>query len=264
MLGTHRHPCISDDAVDPFDRLFRVARETYLAAIPLRPVDELLARFAAFRHRDVQVEAEARGGFQQRMQHVVAVAAPGEGLARHRPAMFLEGHYVGHELAGMGVVGQAVDDRDRRVLGQFEQPVVRGGADHDGVDIARQHLGRVGDGLGAAELHLRAGQHDGLAAELAHADVERHARARRRLVEDHRQHLALQRARALAGLEAGLARRRVVEDRPEIGFGDGGKIGEMAQRHRESPVTSPRQERPRPDAWRRRGCAPVLRGYRRR
>ena len=56
------------------------------------------------------------------MQHVVAVAGPGEGLARHRTAMLLEGHDVGHELAGMGVVGQPVDDRYGRVLGEFEQP----------------------------------------------------------------------------------------------------------------------------------------------
>ena len=89
--------------------------------------------------------------------------------------------------------------------GQFHQPVMRGGADHDGVDIARQHLGGVGDGLAAAELHLGAGQHDGLAAELAHADVEGDARAGRRLVEDHRQHLALERARAATGLDLGLA-----------------------------------------------------------
>ena len=68
--------------------------------------------------------------------------------------------------------------------------VVLEGADHDGVDVAREHARRIGDGLAAAELHLLAGQHDGLAAELAHGDVERDARARRRLVEDHRQRLA--------------------------------------------------------------------------
>ena len=56
------------------------------------------------------------------MQHVVAVAGPGEGLAGDRAAMLLEGHDVGHELAGMGVVGQPVDDRHGGVLGEFEQP----------------------------------------------------------------------------------------------------------------------------------------------
>ena len=155
------------------------------------------------------------------MQHVVAVAGPGEGLAGHRTAMLLEGHDVGHELAGMRVVGQPVDDRHGGVLGEFEQPRMVGGADHDGVDIARQHLGRVGDGLGAAELHLGAGQHDRLAAELAHADVEGDARARRRLVEDHRQHLAVERLRALAGLQPRLARGGVVEHAAQLGRRNG-------------------------------------------
>jgi hypothetical protein len=33
-------------------------------------------------------------------------------------------------------------------------------ADHDGIDVARQHPRRVGDGLAAAELHFRTRQHD--------------------------------------------------------------------------------------------------------
>src|SRR5260370_34300244 len=63
----------------------------------------------------------------------------------------------------------------------------------DGIDITRQHLGGVGDGLAAAELHLRAREHDRFTAELAHADVERHPGAGRRLFENHRQRLALER-----------------------------------------------------------------------
>ena len=162
------------------------------------------------------------------MQHIVAVAGPGDGLAGNRTAMLLEGHDVGHQLAWMGVVGQPVDHRNGGVLGQLQQPLMRGGADHDRIDIARQHLGGVGDGFGAAELHLGAGQHDGLAAKLAHADVEGDARARRRLVEDHRQHLAFERPGPLAGLEARLSHHRVVQHEAQVALGNGGKIGEMA------------------------------------
>ena len=66
-------------------------------------------------------------------------------------------------------------------------------ADHDGIDVARQHPRGIGDGLAAAELHLGAGQHDRFAAELSHADIERYPRAGRRLLEDHRQGLAFER-----------------------------------------------------------------------
>ena len=49
--------------------------------------------------------------------------------------------------------------------------------------------------LAAAELHFGAGQHDRLAAEFAHRDVEGNARARRGAIENHRQRLARQRTR---------------------------------------------------------------------
>ncbi len=41
--------------------------------------------------------------------------------------------------------------------GKLEQRVVVEDADHDGIDIARQHARGVGNGLAAPELHLRAG-----------------------------------------------------------------------------------------------------------
>jgi hypothetical protein len=76
--------------------------------------------------------------------------------------MFLVGHDIGHDLAGMGAVRQPVDDRHGGVFGQFEQHVLLEGADHDEVDIARQHAGGVGDGLAMAELHFGAREHHGL------------------------------------------------------------------------------------------------------
>jgi hypothetical protein len=36
--------------------------------------------------------------------------------------MLLVGQDVGHDLAGMGIVGQRVDDRHGGVLGQFQHP----------------------------------------------------------------------------------------------------------------------------------------------
>ena len=76
---------------------------------------------------------------------------------------------------------QPVDHRHRRVLRQLHQRRVVEDADHDRIDVARQDPRRVGDRLAAAELHLLAGEHDRLAAELAHRDVEGDARARRGL-----------------------------------------------------------------------------------
>ena len=114
--------------------------------------------------------------------------------------MFLERHHVGHDLAGMGPVGQPVDHRHVRVGRQFQQLLFLRAAQHDGVDIAREHARRVGHGLAAAELAAFALQDDGVAAELPDRPLERHARPGRRLLEDHRQRHAVQRtARPGAG-----------------------------------------------------------------
>ena len=74
---------------------------------------------------------------------------------------------------------QPVDDGHGGVRGQLQQRIVVENPDHDGIDVTRQHPRGVGDGLAAPELHFRAGQHDRFAAELAHADVERHPGAGR-------------------------------------------------------------------------------------
>src|SRR5438270_724509 len=67
------------------------------------------------------------------------------------------------------------------------------GAHHDRVNIARQHPRRVGHRLAAAKLAIGGADHDRVAAELAHRDLEGDAGAGRRFLEDHRQHLAFER-----------------------------------------------------------------------
>jgi hypothetical protein len=61
------------------------------------------------------------------------------------------------------------------------------GADHDGIDVAREHLGRVGDRLAAPDLHVRVVERQRLAAELAHGHVEGDAGAGGGLLEDEHQ-----------------------------------------------------------------------------
>ncbi len=107
--------------------------------------------------------------------------------------MLFESEDVRHHLAGMGLLGQAVDDRNRRVARQFLHVGMVENADHDRVDIARKNARGVGEGFAAAQLHLGARKHDRFAAELAHRQIERDARARRGTIEDHRQRLARQR-----------------------------------------------------------------------
>ena len=96
-----------------------------------------------------------------------------------------------------------------------------GRTDHDRVDIAGEDLCGVANRFRAAELHLGTREKERLPAELAHADVKRHAGTGRRLLEDHRQHLAGERLVGRAGLGRQLPCERVIEDHPQVIGGDG-------------------------------------------
>ncbi len=153
-----------------------------------------------------------------------------------RPALFLECHDVGHDLAGVRGVRQPVDDGDGGGAGQLVQRFLPEGADHHGVDIAAEHAAGVGDRLAMAELHLLAREHHGLAAHLADADIERDARARRRLLEDQRddavlQRLGLVRAQPGPAVARRLDARRVVEDGAQIARRHPVEVEEMPGAH---------------------------------
>ncbi len=78
---------------------------------------------------------------------------------------------------------------------QLHDVIVRIGAGHDAVDIAREDLRGVGDGLAPAELNVATRQEETLAAELEHPHLEAHTSPSRGLLEDHRQALALESTR---------------------------------------------------------------------
>ena len=77
------------------------------------------------------------------------------------------------------------------VLREVGHRLVREGAGHDAVDVAREHLGGVGDRLAAAELDVAAGEEERVAAHLGHARLEADPGAGRGLLEDHPQRLAV-------------------------------------------------------------------------
>ena len=85
----------------------------------------------------------------------------------------------------MQQIGEAIDHRHVGVLRELLDVLVRERADHDAVHVARQHARRVGNRLAAAELDVARREEERVSAELKRADLERHARARARLHEDH-------------------------------------------------------------------------------
>ena len=55
---------------------------------------------------------------------IVEIAGPGDRASRDRSAMLLEREHIGHDLAGMRSLCQAVDDGNGRVARDFRHVVV--------------------------------------------------------------------------------------------------------------------------------------------
>ncbi|MNF62755.1 hypothetical protein D3C84_444400 [compost metagenome] len=105
----------------------------------------------------------------------------------------MEGLHVGQQLAGVQVVGQAVDHRHSRIRGELGQGAVGEGADHHRIEHARHDDGGIANRLAAAELGVAWREENRLAAQLDHAGLERQAGTGRGLLEDHPQYAVLQR-----------------------------------------------------------------------
>ena len=78
------------------------------------------------------------------------------------------------------------------IAGQRRRSCLLEGAGHDAVDHAAEDAGHVGDALALAEADVAGAEVEGVAAQLAHADLEGNAGARRGLLEDHGEALACQ------------------------------------------------------------------------
>ena len=190
----------------------------------MRAFSEFVARGAG----DAEFHAELGAGDHEGAGDVVAVADVGEGESAEFAEMLLGGHEVGHGLAGVGVIGEAVDDGDGGVSGEFEELGVFEDAAHDAVAHAREHASDIGDALAFAQADFGGGDVESGAAEVGHGDLKADTRAQGGLFEDHGEGLAGEQRIVTAGLAVlVLEANRFVQDVAEGLRGGGGEGDEV-------------------------------------
>src|SRR5690554_1505614 len=221
LLLAHGHPGVGHDDIRPRDGLLGVIEALDRTARRCRDrhrvVDDGLRRVEALRCRDAHVHAGRRTRERVGLRHVAgAVADEGHGLTLKRTAVLANGQQVCKELTRVEVVGERVDDGDGRALRHLLEPGLAVGAPHDRGNHALEHPRGVGRGLLATELAVGRADDERHSPEVSDAHREGDARARGRLVEDHRNGLrALERAlRETVGLE----RHRKVENLALLGL----------------------------------------------
>jgi hypothetical protein len=132
------------------------------------------------------VQPGHRAAQEQAVRHVVRAVAQVGQREPGQPSLPLgDGLQVGQHLAGVVGVGQGVDHGDVAGPGEGLDALLAVRADHDRVDVARQHARGVLDGLAAAELAAARVDDHGVGAQLDDADLERQPRPGARLLEDH-------------------------------------------------------------------------------
>ena len=190
-LVAHRDPHVGHDRIGARDRLVRVLDHLDAAPGARRPRP---APRAPGRARADRPAAAGNRSAAAAWIHEVATLLPS-------PTQRGCGPRIGPRCSskvitsamiwqGCEQVGQAVDHRHGGCLGQLQELGVAVGADHDRIDVAREHARGIGDRLAAAELHVPGVQHHGVAAQRLDRHLERDPGPGRRLVEDHRQRLA--------------------------------------------------------------------------
>src|SRR5690348_5577433 len=125
----------------------------------------------------------------------------------------------------MQQVGEPVDDGNVGVLGQLLDVLMSERANHDAVDVARQHARGVGDRLPASELPVARREEERVSAQLKRPDLERDARARRRLHEDHGERLSGERLLVVRAASHAFGEHEQRVELVASGVGNGEEVG---------------------------------------
>ena len=114
-LAAHGDPGVGDHAIGIGHGRLDIAGDDDLGALAPRPVQHVAAAGAAPPGRRGAARSRTARRHGSRTSPCCCRRRSRHDLARRSAQVLLEGHHIGHELAGMGAVGQAVDDRHRRM-----------------------------------------------------------------------------------------------------------------------------------------------------
>jgi hypothetical protein len=162
------------------------------------------------------------------VRHVVAVAEVGDADALEAAEPLPDGQEVGQRLAGMVVVGEGVDDRLVRERGHLVEQRLRKRAHDDRARVPGEDAGGVGDRLAAAELELVGPKPQRQRPEVLARRRERDACPRGRLLEEHRDRVAVE--RGLPAVRGGLHLGGEVEEHVELACIEVGDAKQVARR----------------------------------
>ena len=233
-LFAHRRPDVGVYRVGALDGGLRVVGDGYRRA-GLAVLRDLLALCDErgigeefLRRADYEVHAHLRRAYHEGVRYVVAsVSDVDEANALEASEVLANREEVGEDLRWMIVVGEAVPDGDARVLREVFDYLLAESAELDAVEHAAEDARRVCDVFLMAELDVVLAEVLGMSAFVDRRDGEGAARARRGLLEDERDVLALKQVALYAGalfiLEVGgkveeifNLRRRMVLQRDKV------------------------------------------------
>ena len=192
-LLPHAGPDIGIDHVGSGDRNFRVGRQRDLAgSLGHGPLHDRGIRLVPLRAGQSQLEAENRRSLDPGVGHIVAIADPGEDQSFIGALLLDNRHQVGHDLAGVKQVGQAVDYRHVRVARKFIDDFLAEGADHHAVTVAGHDPCSILDRLAAPHLGVGGRDEQSMPPQLKDPHLEGDPGPGGSLLEDQRHGLAVQ------------------------------------------------------------------------
>ena len=141
-----RVPCRGHHHIGILHTLGGVGEQVKLFAILVGEHQHVGGRAVALRADAGHTHPCQQAAYDEAVCHAAAIPDEAELLALQRAPALPDGHQVGQHLAGMGVVSQAVDDRDPGQLGKLFQIALTVGAPDHAVVVAAQHPGGILEG----------------------------------------------------------------------------------------------------------------------